>query len=149
MSKASIIREIVATGYNLRSPNTLRRYSLEALQGILQGIQMPRVPAETVAPVQTLPVTPGSEEMASYVDACTLAESVSYDMPTIAAGDEVTYVKATSVYVPTDRELYAAALGVKLPESLPTSLPVERSWERAAALLLSPWTLALKLCGIA
>jgi hypothetical protein len=81
--------------------------------------------------------------MASYVDACTLAESVSYDMPTIAAGDEVTYVKNDQVYVPTDRELYQAA------SLQPVSPPIQPSWERFAAMLLAPWTFLLKYAGVA
>jgi hypothetical protein len=39
MSKASLIRQIVAAGYSAKSPNTLRRWSLDDLQALLASLE--------------------------------------------------------------------------------------------------------------
>ncbi len=125
MTKASIIRQIVAAGYTAKSPNTLRRYSHEALQGILDGL------TATPAPVgeQSSSCSPVivSEDMESYVAAVEMPAPVS---------------------VPTDRELYVLAL--RRPDAAPVvSGPAESPMGRWIGLALAPWSFVLHVCGIA
>lgn len=55
-SKASLIRDLVAAGYTERSPNTMRSWSIEKIQGLLETMKPkepgghPRPPAEVVTP---------------------------------------------------------------------------------------------------
>jgi hypothetical protein len=123
MSKASIIRQIVDAGYTAKSPNTLRRYPLDVLQGILDGLQ--------AMPEQSSPCVPHvvSEDMESYVAA------VPAELP-------------APISVPSDRELYVLALR---HETAPPVIagPVQSSAERWIGLALAPWTFMLQVCGIA
>jgi len=121
MSKASIIRQIVAAGYTAKSPNTLRRWNLDALQALLDSLTPIPAPCEPHVV---------SEDMQSYVEA-------SIDLPSLPA----------PVSVPCDRELYVLAL--RHPVDAPNAMPVQSSASRWIDLALSPWAFLLQVCGIA
>jgi hypothetical protein len=122
MSKASLIRQIVAAGYTGKSPNTLRRWSLDDLQALLASL-------EPVAPIDlpSLPMTPHivSEAMEAYVAS----------VPVMPA----------PVSVPSDRELYVLSLRHDHVETPRAEIPLNR-W---LALALAPWTFLTQVCGIA
>jgi hypothetical protein len=160
MTKASLIRSIVSAGFTGKSPNTLRRWSLEALQGLLasltdnetfpgDGIDIPgeRVKikgrpwgmqkADYCPPDDdsgTLPHDPANVAMTPHV--------VSEDMEAYVASVPV---MPAPVSVPSDRELYVLSLRHDHVETPRAESPLNR-W---LALALAPWTFLTQVCGIA
>jgi hypothetical protein len=132
MSKASLIRQIVAAGYTGKSPNTLRRWSLDDLQALLASLE----------PAIELPRW-DREELQSMLDAATpmTPHVVSEDMEAYVASVEM----PAPVSVPSDRELYV----LSLRQREPAPIKVERPLSRWIALAMAPWTFLTQVCGIA
>lgn len=121
MTKASLIREIMAHGYTGKSPNTLRRYSIETLQGILASL-----PALEQIPID---------------------ECVSYEMPSFDALATVPAIVAPIYVIPSDKELYALALAKNAPVRSDSRPDSNNRPASLASLLIAPFAFLARFAG--
>jgi hypothetical protein len=131
-----LIRQIVAAGYSAKSPNTLRRWSLDDLQALLASLE----PA--------IEQTPYESSLQAMMDASPDYTPEGF-VPHVVSEDMAAYVASVEmpapVSVPSDRELYA----LSLRQRDPAPIKVERPLSRWIALAITPWTFLGQVCGIA
>lgn len=143
MSKQEMARKLIDLGCT-KSFNTLRKYSVDVLEGMLAAA-MPATQPEIALP--ELPdVTPWDELPPCVTEA---ADVVDRDEGKVPEADSVPAKPDTDGQslpnVPTDRELYIAALNSK-PADVPVAAPVGlAAW---FALALTPLAMLRGIVGV-
>lgn len=102
VSKAALIRAIVATGFKGKSPNTLRRWSVDELERLLVSLTPATMPDIALDTMMVAIVTPEP-------------------LPVVPIETPVVANETTPVYVWDDKPFYREALGY---DGKPVELPV-------------------------